>query len=95
MSDEAVWVDVEKAFVQIGELRTAVAGVQSPPMIATPEALEASATESLRAVAQLVGSFPDFARSEATLLANAEWMGVMDAYRADNACINWYGTGDD
>jgi hypothetical protein len=94
MSDEALFIDIQPAFAAIGELRTALTGVASPPTIGTPDVFEPTATESLRAVAELIGSLPDFVRLEATLLANAESMGAMDAYRADNACINWMGTGD-
>lgn len=95
MSDDAVFIDVVSAFDAIGALRSAVAGVSSPEIIATPDVGEAGATESLAAIAALIGAFPSFAKYEATLLANAEMMGAMDAYRADNPCINWYGPVED
>lgn len=95
MSDDAVFIDVESAFNAIGELRTALAPVSSPQVITTPDVGEVGATESLAAVAALIGGFPGFAKHEATLLANAEMLGATDAYRADNPCINWSGTEGD
>jgi len=93
--DDAVFIDVVSSFDSIGALRSAIAGVSSPDVIATPDVGEPGATESLAAIAALIGAFPSFAKYEATMLGNAEMMGAMDAYRADNPCINWYGTGDD
>ncbi|HET9666108.1 MAG TPA: hypothetical protein VFP09_05110 [Desertimonas sp.] len=95
MSDESLFIDIQPAFAAVGELRTAIESVKSPEAIATPDVFEATATESLRAVAELVGSFLDYVNIEATLLANAESLGAMDAYRADNQCINWVAVEED
>lgn len=90
MSDDSLRIDIVTVFDRIAELRAAASALQTPQAIATPDVFEASATESLRVVAELIGSLPSFAGWELTMLANTESMGAMDAYRADNSCINWY-----